>query len=76
MAGHTPRLYLVDGSSYVYRAFFALPALTSPAGLPTNAVYGFTTMLLKLLDDAKPEYMGVIFDAPGPTFSRPDFRRL
>ena len=68
MAGHTPRLYLVDGSSYVYRAFFALPALTSPAGLPTNAVYGFTTMLLKLLDDAKPEYMGVIFDAPGPTF--------
>jgi DNA polymerase-1 len=61
-------LYLVDGSSYVYRAFFALPPLQSPNGLPTNAVYGFTTMLLKLLADTRAEYMGVVFDAPGPTF--------
>jgi DNA polymerase-1 len=63
-----PVLYLVDASSYVYRAFFALPPLTSPAGLPTNAVFGFTTMLLKLLRETRPEYLGVIFDAPGPTF--------
>ncbi len=68
MPAHTPRLYLVDGSSYFYRAFFALPPLTSPAGLPTNATYGFTTMLLKLLGEVKPEYIAVVFDAPGGTF--------
>jgi DNA polymerase-1 len=61
-------LYLIDASSYVYRAFFALPPLTSPAGLPTNAVYGFSTMLLKLLRETQPQYLGAVFDAPGPTF--------
>jgi len=68
MSGQRPRLVLVDGSSYLYRAFFALPPLTGPAGLPTNAVYGFTTMLLKLLTDTKPDYLAVVFDAPGATF--------
>ncbi len=68
MAERPPRLYLIDGSSYIYRAFFALPPLSSPSGLPTNAVYGFTTMLLKLLGEAKPEYLVVVFDAPGATF--------
>ncbi|MFI5364620.1 MAG: DNA polymerase I [Candidatus Binatia bacterium] len=63
-----PVLYLVDASSYVYRAFFALPPLSSPSGLPTNAVYGFTTMLVKLLRDLEPQYIGAVFDAPGPTF--------
>jgi DNA polymerase-1 len=63
-----PVVYLIDASSYVYRAFFALPALTSPAGLPTNAAYGFTTMLLKLLRETTPAYVGAVFDAPGPTF--------
>ena len=63
-----PVLYLIDASSYVYRAFFALPPLTSPSGMPTNAVYGFTTMLLKLLRETRPQYIGVVFDAPGPTF--------
>ncbi len=63
-----PRLFLIDGSSYIYRAFFALPPLTSPTGLPTNAVYGFTTMVLKLLKETKPEFLAVVFDAPGPTF--------
>ena len=63
-----PVLYLIDASSYVYRAFFALPPLTSPAGLPTNAAYGFTTMLLKLLRETTPAYVGAVFDAPGPTF--------
>jgi DNA polymerase-1 len=62
------RLFLVDGSAYVYRAFFALPPLTSPTGLPTNAAYGFTTMLLKLLKDAKPSLIALVFDAPGKTF--------
>lgn len=68
MSGPRPRLFLVDGSSYIYRAFFALPPLTGPRGLPTHAVYGVTTMLLKLLSEARPEYAAVVFDAPGRTF--------
>ena len=68
MSGQRPRLVLVDGSSYIYRAFFALPPLNGPSGLPTNAVYGFTTMLLKLLSEARPDYAAVVFDAPGATF--------
>jgi DNA polymerase-1 len=75
MAGARPVLYLIDASSYVYRAFFALPPLTNASGLPTNAVYGFTTMLLKLLREAKPEYIGVVFDAPGRTFRDALFER-
>jgi DNA polymerase-1 len=70
MPAQRPLLYLVDGSSYIYRAFFALPPLTGPHGLPTNAVYGFTTMLLKLLNEAKPTYAAVVFDAPGVTFRK------
>jgi len=61
-------LYLIDASAYVYRAFFALPLLSSPSGLPTNAVYGFTSMLLKLLRETAPQYIAAVFDAPGPTF--------
>jgi DNA polymerase-1 len=75
MARACPVLYLIDASSYAYRAFFALPPLTNPSGLPTNAVYGFTTMLLKLLREAKPEYIGVVFDAPGATFRDVLFER-
>ncbi len=63
-----PRLVLVDGSAYVYRAFHALPPLTGPNGMPTQAVYGFTTMLLKLLAEAKPDYVAVVFDAARKTF--------
>ena len=68
MASYGPVLYLIDASSYVYRAYFALPPLSNAAGLPTNAVYGFTTMLLKLLREAAPQYVAVVFDAPGVTF--------
>src|SRR5512144_2796205 len=68
MSGQRPRLVLVDGSSYIYRAFYALPPLTGPRGLPTNAVYGFTTMLLKLFSEVRPAYAAVVFDAPGATF--------
>src|SRR6185369_12064573 len=63
-----PVLYLIDAASYVYRAFFALPPLTSPSGLPVHAAYGFTTMLIKLLRDTQPRYLATVFDAPGPTF--------
>jgi len=61
-------LYLIDASSYIYRAFHALPPLNSPDGTPTNALYGVTTMLLKLLRETEPEYLAAVFDAPGPTF--------
>jgi 5'-3' exonuclease len=68
-----PRLVLVDGSASLYRAFFALPALTNSRGTPTNAVLGFTTMLLKLLREEEPEAVAVVFDGPGPTTRHREF---
>lgn len=65
--GHNT-LVLVDGSNLVYRAFFAIRELSNSRGFPTNAVYGFTTMLLKLLRDYNPEGIAVVFDSKGPTF--------
>ncbi|ANY68296.1 DNA polymerase I [Paenibacillus sp. BIHB 4019] len=59
---------LLDGNSIAYRAFFAMPPLTNSAGLHTNAIYGFTTMLLKLLEDEKPTHVLVAFDAGKATF--------
>lgn len=61
-------LVLVDGSSYLYRAFHALPPLSTAAGQPTGAVLGVVNMLFKLLDELKPKRMAVVFDAPGKTF--------
>jgi len=63
-------LVLVDGSSYLYRAFHALPPLSTAAGQPTNAVLGVVNMLYKLLDDYAPTEMAVVFDAPGKTFRK------
>ncbi|HUI26163.1 MAG TPA: 5'-3' exonuclease H3TH domain-containing protein, partial [Candidatus Kryptonia bacterium] len=68
MAPAPAPLYLIDGSSYIYRAFFALPPLTAPSGAPVNAVYGFTTMMLKLLREVQPTHIVAVFDAPGGTF--------
>ncbi len=62
------KLFLVDGYSLLYRAFFSSPPLTTREGQPTGALYGFTRMLLRLLDEAKPEYAVVALDASGPTF--------
>ena len=61
-------LVLIDGSSYLYRAFYALPGLTSPSGQPTGAIYGVLTMLQKLIKDERPNLLGIVFDAPGKTF--------
>ena len=61
-------VYLVDGSSYVHRAYHAIRDLKNSAGLPTNATYGFTRMLLKLLEERAPRYAAVVFDAKGKTF--------
>ncbi len=67
MAG-TGKLWLVDGSSYLYRAFFALPPLTTSQGVPTGAVLGVLNMLNKLLKEENPELVAVVLDAPGRTF--------
>jgi DNA polymerase-1 len=64
----TPPLILVDGSSYLYRAYHALPPLTNSVGEPTGAAYGVVNMLKRLLADYGPERMAVVFDAKGPTF--------
>jgi len=61
-------LVLVDGSSYLFRAFHALPPLTNTHGEPTGAMHGVLNMLDKLRKDYDPEHMAVIFDAPGKTF--------
>jgi len=66
-------VYLVDGSGQLHRAFHAIRGLASSRGLPTNATYGFTTMLRKLIEDEKPEYLGIIFDAPGKTFRHEEY---
>jgi len=67
-AGSDQTLYLVDGSSYLYRAFHALPPLSNSRGEPTGAVYGVLNMLLKFLKDEQPTRIAVVFDASGPTF--------
>ena len=61
-------LVLIDGSSYLYRAFHALPSLTNSQGEPTGAMHGVLTMILKLLRDEQPAHVAVVFDAPGKTF--------
>ncbi|MCF6252871.1 MAG: DNA polymerase I [Methylococcaceae bacterium] len=61
-------LVLVDGSSFLFRAYHAVPPLTSPQGEPTNAIYGVANMLRKLIADHKTDYVAVVFDAPGKTF--------
>ena len=63
-----PPLVLVDGSSYLYRAFFGLPPLTSPTGEPTGAIYGVANMMKRLMADYAPEHVAVVFDASGKTF--------
>jgi len=66
--GSDQTLYLVDGSSYFYRAYHAIGHLSNSKGQPTNAIYGFTTMLLKVLNDFQPKYLVMAFDTAEPTF--------
>ena len=68
MAEERRTLYLVDGSGYIFRAFYALPRLNNSRGLPTNATYGFIRMLLKLLKEARPTHIAVVFDSARKTF--------
>lgn len=68
------KLILIDGNSIANRAFYALPLLTNSSGLHTNAVYGFTTMLLKLIEEQQPTHFMVAFDAGKVTFRHKDYK--
>lgn len=67
------RMIIIDGNSLINRAFYALPPLVTKAGQYTNAIYGFTTMLLKVIDEYDPQYIGVAFDLKAPTFRHKEF---
>jgi len=67
-------LYLIDGSAYIHRAYHAIRSLSNSKGLPTNAAFGFTRMLIKLFKDKSPEYSAIFFDAKGPTFRHEIFK--
>lgn len=67
------RLIIIDGNSIINRAFYALPDMTNSEGLHTNAVYGFTRMLFKIIDDYKPTHISVAFDMKAPTFRHKEF---
>ena len=66
--GARPKVYLIDGTGHIYRAFYAIKDLKTSKGVPTNAVYGFTAMLTALIRDREPDYLAVVLDAKGPTF--------
>jgi DNA polymerase-1 len=65
-----PALYIVDGSSFIFRAYYAIRPLSTSTGLPTNAVYGFVTMILKLLRERQPTHFIIAFDTPRPSFRK------
>jgi DNA polymerase I len=67
------RLYLIDATAFCYRAFYALQGLSTSFGQPTNAIYGFTVMLNKILKEQHPEYLGVCFDVSRQTFRQKKF---
>jgi DNA polymerase-1 len=74
MPGRRPdTVYLIDGSAQIHRAYFAIKGLATTRGLPTNAVYGFTTMLRKLYQDEDPEHVAISFDLPGATFRHQEY---
>jgi DNA polymerase-1 len=77
MGQETKTVYLVDGTAYIHRAYHAVRNLSNSHGFPTNAIFGFSNMLLKLLADRDPHYLAVVFDSKGPTFRHklyPDYK--
>lgn len=67
------KIVIIDGNSLMNRAFYALPPLTNTSGLHTNAVYGFTNMLFKIINDEKPDYIVAAFDRKAPTFRHVEY---
>ena len=68
------RLFLIDGHSLLYRAYYAIRHLTNSQGFPTNAIFGFLSMMKKLLEKENPAYLGIVFDAKGPTIRHEAFK--
>jgi DNA polymerase-1 len=68
------KFLVIDGSSLMYRAYYALPMLTTSEGLHTNALYGFTMMLIKLIEEEKPDYVAIAFDKKAPTFRHKEYQ--
>ena len=71
---HKPDLYIIDGNSYIYRAFYAIRNLSTSSGLPTNAVFGFANMLLKVIKEKSPDMVAIAFDPKGPTRRHTEFQ--
>src|SRR3989344_6563153 len=67
------KLVLIDGHALVHRAFHALPPLNNPSGVPTNAIFGFCSVLIKMIKDIKPDYIVATFDLAGTTFRHEEF---
>ena len=65
MTASQRRIYLIDGSSYIYRAYFAIRHLSNSRGEATNAIYGFTNMLLKVVREEQPDHLAVVFESVG-----------
>jgi len=68
------RLFIIDGNSYIYRAFYAVKSLSTSSGLPTNAVFGFANMLMKVIKEKKPDRLVIAFDPKGPTRRHIEFK--
>jgi DNA polymerase-1 len=68
------QFYIIDGNSYIYRAFYAVRGLTNSSGLPTNAVFGFANMLLKVIKEKAPDLLAIVFDPKGPTRRHLEFK--
>lgn len=62
------KIILIDGNSLIYRTFYAIREMNNSKGMPTNAIYGFVNILVKIQEEFKPDYLAVAFDLKGPTF--------
>lgn len=69
------KIMIIDGSSLLYRGFYALPLLTTKEGIYTNGIYGFLTMLYKVMEEKQPDYISVVFDKKGPTFRHEEYEK-
>jgi len=67
------RFYIIDGNAYIYRSFHAIQNLSTSTGMPTNAIFGFINMIMKVLRDEKPDFIAVAFDTAAPTFRHKEF---
>jgi DNA polymerase-1 len=67
-------LYILDGNSYIYRAFYAIRNLSTSSGMPTNAIFGFANMLLKVIKEKEPDRIAIVFDPKGPTRRHLEFK--